>query len=72
LQYAWGARNSYIILVGRAQEKKPLVGYWSRWEDIIKINIQGIDYYSVDCFDLNQDSIQILHFMKIIMKRWVP
>jgi hypothetical protein len=46
--------NSYKILVSRAQEKKPLVGYWNRLEGIIKINIQGINYDNVDSFELNQ------------------
>jgi hypothetical protein len=72
LQYAWGVRNSYNILVRRAQENKPLVGYWSRLEDIIKINIQGTDYSSVDWFELKEDRIEILHFMKIIMTGRVP
>jgi hypothetical protein len=51
-------RNAYEILVGRAEEKRPLG--WSRrsWMDNIKIHLREIRCGGMDWIDLNQDRDQ--------------
>jgi hypothetical protein len=39
----WGEESVYRVLVGKPEGKRPLVKHRHRWEDNIKIDLQGLD-----------------------------
>jgi len=45
-------RLVYRVLVGRTEGKRPLGRPSSRWEDIIKMNIQDVKYGSMVWIDV--------------------
>jgi hypothetical protein len=47
--------NSYTILVGRPEGKRPLAGPRHRWVDNIKMDLREMDWGGVDWIDLTQD-----------------
>jgi hypothetical protein len=47
-------RNSYKILVGKPERKRPLGSPWRRWEDNIKMDLQEKIYDGVDYINLAQ------------------
>jgi hypothetical protein len=46
------------ILVGKAEEKRPLGRPRRRWVDNIKMNFREIGWGGMDCIDLAQDRDQ--------------
>jgi hypothetical protein len=50
--------NSYRILVGKAEGKRPLGRPRHRWEDNIKMDVREIGWGGVDFIDMAQDSDQ--------------
>jgi len=46
------SRGAYRVLVGRPEGKRPLVRLRCRWEDIIKIYLQAVDWGGVDWINL--------------------
>jgi hypothetical protein len=55
-------RNSYRILVGKPEGKRPLGRLRHRWEDDIKIDIREVGWGDVDWTDLaqNRDAVAAL------------
>jgi hypothetical protein len=51
-------RNSYRILVGKQEGKRPLGRLRRRWVDYIKIDLREIGWDGVDWIDLAQDGDQ--------------
>jgi hypothetical protein len=47
-------RNTYRILVGKPDGKRPLVRPRRRWVDNIKMYLKEIRYYCMDWIDLAQ------------------
>jgi hypothetical protein len=47
--------NTYRILVGKPEGKRPLGRPRSRWVDDIKIDLREIGWDGMDWFDLAQD-----------------
>jgi hypothetical protein len=56
------------ILVG----KRPLGRSIYRWEDIIKMDLRGIGWGSMDWIDLAQDRVQYDALVNMVMKLQVP
>ena len=48
-------RNAFRVLVGKPGRKRPFGRPRSSWEDNIKMNIQGIGCWGVNCIDVFQD-----------------
>ena len=48
-------RNTYRVLVGRAEEKRLLGRPRHRWEDNIKMYLKEVGYDAADWIDLAQD-----------------
>jgi hypothetical protein len=44
----WENRNTYRILVGNPERKKPLIGVRSRWVDNIKLDLKEIGWGGMD------------------------
>jgi hypothetical protein len=61
-------RNSYSILVGRPEEKRPLGKPGRRWEGNIRINVREIGWEDADWIHMAQDSDQWRALMNTIMK----
>jgi hypothetical protein len=51
-------RNAYRILVGEAEEKRPLRRPRLRWVDNIKMDLREIEWGGVDWIDLPQERDQ--------------
>jgi hypothetical protein len=51
-------RNTYSILVGEPEGKRPLGRPRSRWVDNIKMDLREIEWGGMDWFDLVQDRNQ--------------
>jgi hypothetical protein len=51
-------RNSYRILVGKPEGKRPLGIPRRRWLDSIKIELREIGWYGMEWIDLVQDRDQ--------------
>jgi 3-oxoacyl-ACP reductase-like protein len=51
-------RNTYRILVGKSEVKRPLGRPRRRWEDNIKMNLTEIGWVSMDWINLAQDRNQ--------------
>ena len=48
-------RGVYRILVGKPGGKRPLGKRRRRWEDNIKMDLQGVGYVGMDWIELAQD-----------------
>jgi len=48
-------RDVYRVLVGKPEEKIPFGRLRHRWEDNTKLNLQEVDFGSMDCIELAQD-----------------
>jgi hypothetical protein len=61
-------RNTYRILVGKAEGKRPLGRPRRRWEDNIKMILRIIDCGELDWIDLAQDRDQCRALVNTVMK----
>jgi len=50
-----GRTGAYSVLVGRPEGKWPLERSRRRWEDNIKMDLQGVEFGSMDWIDLAHD-----------------
>jgi hypothetical protein len=64
-------RNTYKILVGNPERKRPLGRYWRRWEDT-RIDLKEIMCEDVDWILLSQDRDQWQTLVNTVMKFQVP
>jgi hypothetical protein len=53
-------RIEYRVLAGKSEENRPLGSPSRRWEDNIKIGIQGVGWSGMDCIDLATDRAGVL------------
>jgi hypothetical protein len=51
-------RNSYRVLVGQAEGKRPLGRQRCRWVNNITMDLREIEYVGVDWIDVAQDRAQ--------------
>jgi hypothetical protein len=65
-------RNSYRILVGKPERKRPLGRPRRRWVDNIKMNFREIGWDGVDWIDPAQDRDHWRALVNTIMNLQVP
>jgi hypothetical protein len=65
-------RNTYRILVGKPEGKKPLGRPRRRWVDNIKIDRSEIGWDNMDWIDLVQDGDQWMAIANTVLKLRVP
>jgi hypothetical protein len=65
-------RNTYRILVGKPEGKRPLGRPRRRWVDNIKIDLREIGWDGMDRIDLGQDRDQWRTFVNTVMNLRVP
>jgi hypothetical protein len=65
-------KNSYRILVGKPERKRPLGRPRHRWEVNIKIYLRGIEWGAIDWIDLTQGMDQWRALAKNVMNIRVP
>ncbi|KAJ4447853.1 hypothetical protein ANN_09861 [Periplaneta americana] len=61
------SRNSYRVLVGRPEGKRPLGRPRRRWEDNIKIDLREVEYDDKDWINLAQDRDQWRAYVRTAM-----
>jgi hypothetical protein len=66
----WEKRNSYRILVGKPEGKRPLGRPRHRWVDI-NMDLREIGWDGMDCIDLAQDRDQWRALVNTVMNLWV-
>ena len=64
-------RNSYRVLVGKPERKRPLAEPKRRWKDI-KMYLKKIDYEGVDWINLAQYGDKWRAVVNAVMKHRVP
>jgi hypothetical protein len=65
-------KNTYRILAGRPEGKRPLVRSRRRGEDNISMNIRERGREGVNWIRLAQDRDQWRALLNIVMNLWVP
>jgi hypothetical protein len=65
-------RNTYRILVGKPEEKRPLGRPRCRWVDNIKMDLREVGWDDMDWIDLAQDRDRWRALMNTVMNLWVP
>jgi hypothetical protein len=65
-------RNTYRILVGKLEGKRPLGRPRHRWEDNIKLDLRKIGWGGMDWIDLAQDRDQWRALLNTVMNLRVP
>jgi hypothetical protein len=65
-------KNSYRILVGNPEGKRPLGRPKRRWEDNIRLDLREIEWEGVDCMHLAQDRDQWRSLVNTVMNHRVP
>jgi len=50
-------RGKYRVLMGRPQERRPLGT--PRWEDVIKMDLQEMEWGGEDLIDVDQDRVEV-------------
>jgi hypothetical protein len=65
-------RNTYRILVGKPEGKRPLRRPRRRWVDTIKIDFREIGWHSMDWINLAQDRDQWRALVNKVMNLRVP
>jgi hypothetical protein len=60
-------RSVYRVLVGRSEGKRPLGRCRHRWEDNIKIDINGMNW-----IHMAQGRVRWQAFVNMVMNFWVP
>jgi len=64
--------GAYSILVGKPEGRRPLVGPKHRWEDNIKIDLQEVGWWGMDCIDVAQNMDRWQACVNVVMNLWVP
>ena len=64
-------KGVYRVLVGRSEGKRPLGTPKCRWEDNIKIGLQGMRWEGMDWSDLRQDRDRWRAIVNALMNLWV-
>jgi hypothetical protein len=65
-------RNSYKIIVGNPEGKRPLGRLWRRWEENIEMDLREIGWEGVDWIHLAQDRDQWRAVVNTVMNLRVP
>jgi transcription termination factor 2 len=65
-------RNTYRILVGKPEGKRPLGRPKRRWVDNIKMDLREIGWYGMDWIDLAEDRNQWRAHVNTVMNLRVP
>jgi hypothetical protein len=65
-------RNTYNILVGKPEGKRPFRRSGHRWEDNIRMDFREIRWEDVDWLHLAQDREQWWTVVNRVMNLWVP
>jgi hypothetical protein len=65
-------RNTYRILVGKQEGKRPLGRPRRRWVDNIKIDLGEVGWDGVDWIDLAQDRDRWRAYVNAVMNLRVP
>ena len=65
-------RGVYRVLVGKPEGKRPLGRPRRRWEDNIKMDLQGVECGSMDWIDLAQDRDRCWALVSAVMNLRVP
>jgi hypothetical protein len=60
------------ILVGKPEEKRPVVRPRRRWVNNIKIDLRGIGWNGMDWIDLAQDRDQCRAVVNTVMNLRIP
>jgi hypothetical protein len=67
-----GEKNSYGILVGKPEGKRPLGRPKRRWVDNIKMDLRETGWDCVDWIDIAQDRDQWRAPVNAAMNIWIP
>jgi hypothetical protein len=62
----------YGVVVGKLEEKKPLVIARRRWEDNIKMDLQEVGWGGMDWIDLAQNTDRWWALVNAVMNPRVP
>jgi hypothetical protein len=65
-------RNTYMILVGNPEGKRPLGRPRRRWVDYIKMDLRETGWDGLDWIDLAQDRDQWRALVNVVMNLQVP
>jgi hypothetical protein len=68
----WEGRGIYWVLVGRPEDKRPLVRPRHRWEDNIKVDLREIGIDGANWIRLAQDRVQCRAFVNTVINLRVP
>jgi hypothetical protein len=68
----WENRNSYRILVGKPEGKRPLGRTTCRWVDNIKMDVREIGWGGIVRTDLAQDRGTLGAILETVMNIWDP
>ncbi|KAJ4425827.1 hypothetical protein ANN_27453 [Periplaneta americana] len=66
------SRNTYRVLVGRPEGRRPLGRPRCRWEDNIKMDLREVGYDDRDWINLAQDRDQWRAYVRAAINLWVP
>ena len=58
--------------MGKPEGRRPLVGPRHRWEDNIKIDLQEVGWWGMDCIDVAQNMDRWQARVNVVMNLWVP
>jgi hypothetical protein len=67
-----GDERCIQFLVGKYEGKRPLGRPRSRWEDNIKMDLQEVEWWSMDWIDLAQDGDRWWAVVNVVMNLRVP
>jgi len=65
-------RGIYRVLVGKTEGKRPLWRRRHKWEDNIKMDIQEVGCWGMNCIELSQDRDRWRALVNAVMNLWVP
>jgi hypothetical protein len=65
-------RGAYGILVGRPEGRQPLGGPRRRWEDNIKMDLEGVGCGGTEWIELAQDNNRWRALVNVVMNLRVP
>ena len=64
--------NTYRVLVGKPEGKRPLGRPRRRWEENIKMDLRGVGCDPGEWIDLAEDRDQWRAYVRAVMNRRVP
>jgi hypothetical protein len=67
-----GETNTYRILVGKPEGKRPLVRPKRKWMNNIKTDVREMVRDGMDWIDLAQDRDRWRNLVNTVMNLWVP